>query len=100
MLPIPIDLKSVLGGNRVDPPKTGIGKFIGSFSGRNRNARMQAQSSGTPTPNLPVQNRPLASGSIQFGTEQRNRNLFGIGVMVVAVVGLISYFRAPKKRRR
>ena len=54
--------------------------------------------SGTSSPAAAVQQKPLASGQITFGMEQRNRNLLNIAAL--AVVALIGWRFFGKKRRR
>lgn len=72
--------------------KTGFGKFLQRITtGSNYQA-------GQPAP--ATQNRPLASGTINFGGEQRNRNLLTIvGLVVLAFLGS-KYFGGGKKKRR
>lgn len=88
----------LLGANNPNPPQTKGGKFLGFFTGRNRRTRMSAnQQVGAE----PVQNRPLASGSISFGSEQRNRNLLNVaGLAVLAFLGWAIFGRRGKRGKR
>lgn len=78
----------------IGPPtrerKTLVGKFLQRLTtGSNFNP-------GQPAP--PVQQRPLASGQISFGSEQRNRNLLNLAAL--AVLAVIGWRFFGKKRRR
>lgn len=79
----------------VGPPtrerKTIVGKFL----------QRMTTGSNFVAPNAapPIQQRPLASGNISFGNEQRNRNLLNIvALVVVAILGW--RFLGKKGRRR
>lgn len=79
----------------IGPPtkerKTIAGKFL---------QRLTTGSNFVPgtSPAPAVQQRPLASGQISFGMEQRNRNLLNIAAL--AVLALIGWRFFGKKRRR
>jgi hypothetical protein len=85
-------VQSILGPPKKER-KTLVGKFL-------QKVTTGSNLSGGSTPAPAIQNRPLASGSIAFGSEQRNRNL--LNVVALAVVALLGYrfLGRGKKRRR
>lgn len=96
VLPI---LGGALGGNRTDPAETGFGKFVGSITGRNRNAAAAAAAAaGQSVPAAPIQAKSLASGTVTFGQDQKKTYL-GFGLLLVALVFVWRFF-SPRKRRR
>jgi hypothetical protein len=78
------------------PPKTALGKIIGTVTGRNQAAKVQQDMRKESLSNLAVQTGVPITGGVSFGG-QATRNTWLPFAIVLAVV---FYFFTGRKRRR
>lgn len=89
-----LGLAQTIGGAPRKERKTAFGKMLQKITTGSTFEESQARAAS------PIQQKPLASGNISFGKEQRDRNLLNIAALVVVAVLGWRFFGAKKRRRR
>jgi len=85
-------------GKTFTPPKTALGKIIGSISGRTQGALISQNMQKESTTNSALRSSVPVSGALQFGGEARKKAWLPFAIVAVVALYFITGRRRKKRR--
>ena len=90
-------LQGVQDGTKIiRPPKTKLGKLLGTVSGRTQANELQKQIQNEKNQTM----RNPVGGSVQFGTQTKQANLPFLAIVAATILGVVFFLSGSTKKRR